>query len=166
MKEEQSLSPLKSFKLSLLKVHFVIYLLRRYCLRLHKTDVTSGIKNVISLTIQLPKFKLYIKDFKMKTTLYKSFKIVDNYLTLNGTAIYKFSSDELTQQVVSAHAETIKKQIKNSSMIKTAITEIISFEINNISPTYTGITILYGSNDRCFKAQLYIDTHNGFILNF
>jgi hypothetical protein len=103
---------------------------------------------------------------KMTTTLYKSLKIVDNYLTLKGTAIYKFSSDELTQQVVSAHAETIKKQIKNSSMIKTAISEIVSFEINNISPTYIGITILYGSNDRCFKTQLYIDTYNGFILNF
>jgi hypothetical protein len=102
----------------------------------------------------------------MTTTLYKSFKIADNYLTLNGTAIYKFSSDELTQLVLESNAKTIKNQIKGSNHLKTAISEIISFEINNISPTYTGITILYGSNDRCFKAQLYIDTHNGFILNF
>ena len=102
----------------------------------------------------------------MTTTIYKSLKIVDNYLTLNGTKIYKFSSDELTQLVLESHTNEIKKQIKKSSMVKTAISELISFEINNVSPTYIGITILYGEKHRCFKSTMDIDTHNGFILNF
>lgn len=106
----------------------------------------------------------------MKSTIYKALKIEDNVLTINGVKLYKFSSDELTQQVLNANINEIKRQIKNSNHIKTALSNIVSVELNHISNSFITATILYYGDDRntsrCFKTSISFDMYNGLVVTF
>ena len=104
-------------------------------------------------------------------TIYKSLKIVNNTLNLNGTKLYTFASDVLTHNTLSAHANAIKNNMKPDNHIKKILSNIIKIEVNDISPTYKQITILYPANEfngdiRTFAKVIDIDTWNGLLINW
>ena len=109
--------------------------------------------------------------YETNKTIYKSLKIVNNTLNLNGTKLYTFASDILTHNTLSAHANAIKNNMKLDKHIKRILSNIIKIEVNDISPTYKQITILYPANEfdgdiRTFTKVIDIDTWNGLRINW
>ena len=104
-------------------------------------------------------------------TIYKSLKIVNNTLNLNGTKLYTFASDVLTHDTLSSNVNAIKNNMKPDKHIKRILSNIIKIEVNDISPTYKQITILYPANEfngdiRIFTKVINIDTWNGLLINW
>ena len=104
-------------------------------------------------------------------TIYKSLKIINNTLNLNGIKLYTFASDVLTHDTLSAQINAIKNNMKLDKHIKRILSSIIKIEVNDISPTYKQITILYPANEfngdiRTFTKVIDIDTWNGLLINW
>lgn len=108
----------------------------------------------------------------MKATIYKSLKIKDNTLTFDNQPIYSFGSDILTQAKLEHDISNIKRDIKNSKHIRKVISDMLSFEINQISNIYYQIIVLYAcdsyteQNQRCFKQTINIDCFNGLLISW
>ena len=109
--------------------------------------------------------------YETNKTIYKSLKIVNNTLNLNGTKLYTFASDILTHDTLSAHINEIKNNMKLDKHIKRILSNIIKIEVNDISHTYKQIAILYPANEfdgdvRIFTKVIDIDTWNGLRINW
>ena len=99
-------------------------------------------------------------------TIYKSLKIVNNTLQLNGTELYTFAQDILTYDTLSYNINAIRNNMKHDNHIKRILSNIIKTEVNDINPTYKQITISYPANEfdgdiRTFTKVIDIDTWNG-----
>ena len=104
-------------------------------------------------------------------TIYKSLKIVNNTLNLNGIKLYTFASDVLTHDTLSSNVNEIKNNMKPDNHIKRILSNIIKIEVNDISTTFKQITILYPADEfdgdiRIFTKVINIDTWNGLLINW
>jgi hypothetical protein len=100
-------------------------------------------------------------------TIYKSIKVKNNTLMFGKHKLYTFADDVLTQAKLESDIIQAKKHL--TPFVKTAISEVDSYTVERISPTYFKVELLYSPNhmepNRQFKTFIYVDTFNGILLS-
>ena len=93
-------------------------------------------------------------------TIYKTLKVKNNVLEFSGAKLYQFDSTPYTEMVITESCNRTKNLLTRSDKLK--LSNISSYVVENISPTFIRVDFIYKDLDNRDKSsEIYFDMFNG-----